>query len=149
MNVANQIVTFKTAEFAGEPIQYVSRGNNESVPEKIEKLNSMMISEGKTSKDMDLAYKMFTTGVGYRLVLRDKAKAVATGELYDEAPFEIYTPDPQNTFVIRANDVTKRIVAGVTYVLLDDAEQNVLYTMYTDNVTYKIKGTQLNVGEIV
>ena len=149
VNVANQIVTFKTAEFSGEPIQYVSRGNNESVPQKIEQLNSMMISEGKTSKDMELAYKMFTTGVGYRLVLFDKAKDAVMGELYDEAPFEIYTPDPQNTFVIRVNDVTKRVIAGVTYVFLDDAEQNVLYTVYTDNVTYKIKGTPLNVGEIV
>ena len=73
VNVANQIVTFKTAEFAGEPIQYVSRGSKKSVPKKVEKLNSMMLSESKQPKDMDLAYKMFTSGVGYRLVLRDKA----------------------------------------------------------------------------
>ena len=149
VNVANQIVTFKTAEFAGEPIQYVSRGTNESVPAKIEQLNSMMLSEGKTSKDMELAYQMFTTGVAYRLVLRDKAEGVAKGELYDEAPFEIYTPDPRNTFVIRVNDVTKRVVAGVTYVFLDDSETNVLYTVYTDNVTYKIKGSPISVGKIV
>lgn len=148
VNIANQIVTFKTAEFAGEPIQYVSRGSKKSVPKKVEKLNSLMISEGKQSKDMDLAYKMFTSGVGYRLVLRDKAPAVARGELYDEAPFEIYTPDPRNTFVIRLNDVTKRIVAGVTYVFLDESQSKVQYTVYTDNVTYTITGTALTAGEI-
>ena len=141
VNVANQIVTFKTAEFAGEPIQYVSRGNKRSVPRKVEKLNSFMLSEGKASKDMNLAYKMFTSGVGYRLVLRDKAVGVAKGELFDEAPFEVYIPDSKNTFVIRLNDVSKRVVAGVTYVFLDEIKNEVMYTVYTDNVTYKIKGT--------
>lgn len=148
VNVANQIVTFKTAEFAGEPIQYISRGSKKSVPKKVEKLNSLMLSEGKQSKDMDLAYKMFTAGVGYRLVLRDKALPVSKGELLDEAPFEIYIPDPRNSFVIRVNDVTKRVIAGVTYVFLDDTKSKVKYTVYTDNVTYTIVGSSLSVGEI-
>ena len=149
VNVANQIVTFKVAEFAGEPIQYISRGSKKSVPKKVEKLNSLMLSEGKQSKDMDLAYKMFTAGVGYRLVLRDKALSVSKGELLDEAPFEVYIPDPRNTFVIRVNDVTKRVIAGVTYVFLDETQTKVEYTVYTDNVTFKIRGSALSVGEIV
>jgi len=149
VNVANQIVTFKTAEFAGKPIQYISRGTKKTVPKKVERLNSLMLSEGKQSKDMDLAYKMFTAGVGYRLVLKDKAEKVAKGELYDEAPFEIYIPDPRNTFVIRLNDVTKRVVAGVTYVFMDDAKSRVMYTVYTDNVTYQIEGSAITVGKIV
>lgn len=148
VNVANQIVTFKTAEFAGEPIQYVSRGSRKAVPKKVEKLNSLMISEGKQSKDMDLAYKMFTSGVGYRLVLKDKAEAVAKGDLFDEAPFEIYIPDPRNTFVIRANDVTKRVIAGVTYVYLDESQTRVQYTVYTPNVTYTVNGTPLHADQI-
>lgn len=139
VNVANQIVTFKTAEFAGEAIQYVSRGSKKTVPKKVERLNSLMLAEGKQSKDMELAYKMFTSGVGYRLVLNDKALGVANGELYDEAPFEIYIPDPRNSFVIRKNDITKRVVAGVTYVYLD--ENKVQYTVYTNDVTYTILGT--------
>ena len=111
VNIANQIVTFKTAEFAGEPIQYVSRGTKKSVPKKVDKLNSLMLAEEKQSKDMELAYWMFTAGVGYRLVLKDKAEDVAKGDLFDEAPFEVYVCDPRNTFVIRMNDVTKRVVA--------------------------------------
>ena len=149
VNIANQIVTFKTSEFAGEPISYITRGSKKSVPKKVEKLNSFMISEGKQSKDMDLAYKMFTCGVGYRLILNDKAAAVAKGDLLDEAPFEIYIPDPYNTFVIRLNDVSKRVVAGVTYVFLDDTKQEVQYTVYTDTVAYKIKGTSSSAGGII
>ena len=148
VNVANQIVTFKTAEFAGEPIQYISRGSKKSVPQKVEKLNSLMLSEGKQSKDMELAYKMFTAGVGYRLVLNDKAEGVAKGELYDEAPFEIYIPDPRNSFVIRLNDVTKRVVAGVTYVFLDSVQSKVQYTVYTDNETYTVEGTAVKAETI-
>lgn len=153
VNVANQIVTFKTAEFAGEPIQYVSRGSKKSVPKKVEKLNSMMLSESKQPKDMDLAYKMFTAGVGYRLVLRDKAEAAAkamrNGDQFDEAPFEIYIPEPRNTFVIKKNDVTKKVLSGVNYVFTDESRNSVMYTVYTDNVTYRIKGTAIRADQIV
>ena len=147
VNIANEIVTFKTAEFAGEPIQYVSRGAKTSVPPLVEKLNSMMISEGKQSKDMELAYKMFTDGVGYRLVLNDKAKSYADGDLFDEAPFEIYTPDPRNTFVVRVNDVTKRVIMGVTYVYLSDSQ--IRYTVYTDNEVYTIEGNQQKAEKVI
>lgn len=141
VNVANQIVTFKTAEFAGKPIQYISRGNKRGVPKKVEKLNSLMISEGKPSKDMELAYWMFTGGVGYRLCLNDKALAASRGELLDEAPFEIYGLDPRNSFVIRANDVTQRVLAGVTYVFTDEQKSSVKYTVYTENEVFTVEGS--------
>ena len=133
VNMANQIVAFKTAEFAGEPIQYVSRGAKKSVPKKVEKLNSLMLSEEKSTKDMELAYRMFTYGVAHRLILNDKA-----GEAYDEAPFEIYIPDTRNTFVIRRNDVTKKVLAGVTYVFL--GEDKVQFTVYTETPVFTVSG---------
>ena len=148
VNMANQIVTFKAAEFAGKPIQFVSRGSRKTVPKKVEKLNSMMISEGKQSKDMKLAWWMFTCGVGYRLVLNDKALAVSNGELYDEAPFEIYILDPRNTFVIRRNDVSQKVIAGVTYVFLDDTQSRVEYTVYTESEIFTVTGTAQTVGEV-
>ena len=109
INRANQIVTFKVSSFVGEPIQIVSRSSDKRISDAVEILNSMLLSENKSSKDMDLAYWMFTCGVGYQLILRDKAEAYMAGELYDEAPFEIYNLDPRNTFVIRKNDVTERV----------------------------------------
>ena len=58
VNIANEIVTFKSSEFAGEPIQYVSRGSGlrereteTPIPEMVASVNSMMLSEGKQSKD--------------------------------------------------------------------------------------------------
>jgi len=146
VNIANQILSFKTADFAGEPIQYVSRGKSEDTPEKIEELNSMMISEGKQSKDMELAYQMFLYGVGYRLTIQDQGEAE---DLLDEAPFEIYTTDSRNSFVVKFNDVTKRTVMGVTYVYMDESNDKVRYTVYTKDVMFTIDGTSQSAEQVV
>ena len=108
VNIANQIVTFKTSEFAGEPIQYVSRASGVreevpegevTVPEKVACVNSMMLSEGKQTKDLKLAHEMFTSGVAYRLVIHNQNRGAE--EFLDEAPFEMYVLDTENTFVVR------------------------------------------------
>lgn len=148
VNRANQIVTFKTANFIGEPLQYVSRGTKKSVPKQIEKLNSLMMSENKSSKDMRLAYWMFTCGLGYRLVLNDKAIPYANKDLFDEAPFEIYTLDPRNSFIVRSNDVTKRVVFGCNYVFQDENSGAVEYTVYTDNQVFVIEGSTLTANKV-
>ena len=167
INLANQIVNFKASEFAGEPIQYVSRASRfavgtserffdrvkrvfsknarESIPDKVSQLNSMMLTEGKQSKDFEMAKKMFCGGVGYRLTIHDQLRSGAdlvaknnSSDYLDEAPFEIYVPDPWNTFVVRYNDVSKRVVMGVTYTFKNPPEGDVEYTVYTPNVTYTI-----------
>ena len=139
VNVANEIVTFKTSEFAGEPITYVSRGSRtDDVPDCVAAVNDMMLAEGKQTKDIQLAHDMFTCGVGYRLVIHDQGRN--TADYLDEAPFEIYIPDPRNTFVVRTNDVAKRVLMGVTYVFQDAPESGVKYTVYTENATYTIEG---------
>lgn len=147
VNRANEIETFKTANFIGEPLQYVSRGSNPKVPEMIECLNSFMMSENKHSKDMRLANWVFKVGVGYRLALRDKAETFMVDEQFDEAPFEVYVLDPRNTFVVRLNDVTQRIVMAVNYVFVSDSE--VRYTVYTENETFTISGTAQTAGKII
>ena len=108
VNIANQIITFKSSEFAGEPIQYVSRGTgigdgNEdeenTIPRLVAAINDMMISEEKQSKDFKLAYEMFTCGVGYRLVCHDQGNK--DEDYLDEAPFDMYIPESENTFIVK------------------------------------------------
>ena len=146
VNIANQIVVFKSSEFAGEPIMYVSRGTgmreredtNVAVTDLVAKVNNMMLAEGKQTKDLKLAHEMFTCGVGYRLAFHDRGR---TGTEYlDEAPFEMYIPDAENTFVVRRSDVTKRVVMGVTYVFKDPPMNQAEYTVYTPNSTFTIEG---------
>lgn len=135
-NRANEIVTFKTANFIGEPLQYVSRGTDDTVPEKIELLNSFMLTENKASKDVDLAHWMFTCGVGYRLVLNDKAFAYAEYDEFDEAPFEIYTLDPRDAFVVRWSGVSHEVVMGVVSAYVNET---MVYTVYTRTQTFTIQ----------
>lgn len=144
VNLANQIVAFKTSEFAGEPIQYVSRSSGQKeqeekdsiVPEMVADLNSKMLTENKPTKDIQIANYMFKGGVAYRLTIHDPNP----DETLDEAPFEIYVPDPRNTFVVRVNDVSKRVVMGVTYVDTKDPERGYEYTVYTKDETFVITG---------
>jgi len=149
VNIANEIITFKSSEFAGEPIQYVSRrGNNgvddpnRDIPKKVSQINDMMLSEGKQTLDLELAHKMFTCGTAYRLTYHDDEKAKPADTL-DETPFEIAVPDVENTFVVYRNDVKKTPVMGVTYVYKDPPDNNVEYTVYTADVTYTIEGLPL------
>ena len=146
VNIANEIVTFKASEFAGEPIQYVSRRGNQGVddsnreiPKKVSEVNDMMISEDKQTLDYELAYKMFTAGVGYRLCYHD-SEAKRLDDYLDEAPFEIAVPDVENTFVVRYNNAKKSIAMGVTYVAKDPPNKDYEYTVYTPDVTYTIEG---------
>lgn len=144
VNIANEIITFKESEFAGEPIMYVSRkGNNgvdndsREIPQKVAQVNDMMLAEGKQTLDLELAHKMFIAGVGYRLVWHDKD---SRKDFLDEAPFEIAVPDVENTFVVRRNDAKKTIMMGVTYVYKDPPDNSQEFTVYTKDVTYTIEG---------
>ena len=146
VNIANEIVTFKSSEFAGEPIQYVSRRGNQGVddsnreiPKKVSEVNDMMISEDKQTLDYELAYKMFTAGVGYRLCYHD-SEAKRLDDYLDEAPFEIAVPDVENTFIVRYNNAKKSVAMGVTYVYRDPPDNDIEYTVYTPDVTYTIAG---------
>lgn len=153
VNLANEIVAFKVASYVGEPIQYVSIGSDPDTPGEIEKLNAMMRSERKATRDVQLADWVFTCGVGYRLTLNDKqmryATAARAGEKFDKAPFEVYTLDSRNSFVVKANDVAKTPVMGVNYVFLDPMQSKVRYTVYTRDVTYTFEGTAQRADTVI
>lgn len=91
-NRANEIVSFKTGYLMGEPVQYVSR-NGDSV-DQLNIFNEYMFEEDKASKDKQLADWFHISGTSYRMIFPDK------NNNEDESPFEIYTLDPRNTFVV-------------------------------------------------
>ena len=133
VNRAKEIVDFKSGYLIGSPIVYTPRVADESISEAVSLLNDYMTAEDKYTHDSELVNWLHICGVGYRLVLADK---IINAE--DQAPFEIYTLDPRNTFVIRKNDVTKKPLAGVNYVTLTDGN-TVVYTVYTENEVFKIQ----------
>ena len=132
-NRANEIVTFKTGYLVGKPIKYISSSSEESVTASVAKLNDAMRVVGKKTKDKELVEWQMICGLGYRYVVQDANR-------FRRVPFNLYTLDPRNTFVIRKNDYSQKVLAGVNFVV--DDKQQITFTVYTeDRVFTFIKGT--------
>ena len=130
-NRANEIVSFKVGYLCGEPIQYIGRNGSDSVSKAISELNEMMFSENKASQDKRIAEWQAICGTAYRLVLPDARK----GE--DDAPFELYTLDPRDTFVVYSNEVSGRPILGVKYCV--NGDNDTICSVYSDRHYWKIK----------
>ncbi|MCB7327209.1 phage portal protein [Mediterraneibacter faecis] len=130
-NRANEIVSFKSGYLMGEPLQYVSRGNAENIADAINQLNEFVFAEEKPAKDKELADWFHICGTSFRMVLPDEM----AGE-DDESPFEIYTLDPRNTFVVYNNGLGNNPILGVKYVV--DENGVVHYSCYSDREYFEI-----------
>lgn len=130
-NRANEIVSFKVGYLCGEPIQYVSRNGGEEIVKQINVLNEMMFAEDKSSQDQELVEWQMICGTAYRLVLPDEPRDE------DEAPFELYTLDPRDTFIVYSNEIGNRPLMAVKYSKDDDEVMH--FSVYTENCYYLVK----------
>lgn len=130
-NRANEIVSFKVGYLCGEPIQYVSRNGSEEVVKEINTLNEMMFSEDKATQDQEIVEWQMICGTAFRLVLPDEP-----GE-EDDAPFEIYTLDPRDTFIVYSNEVGNKPLMAVKY--SKDDNEIFHYSIYTENKYYLVE----------
>ena len=129
-NRANEIVSFKSGYLMGEPLQYVARGDDESIVDAINQLNDFVFAEEKAAKDKELADWFHICGTAFRMILPDNK-----GE-EDDSPFEIYTLDPRNTFVVYTNDLSAKPLLGVTYVT--DDKGVITYSCYSQTEYFEI-----------
>ena len=134
-NRANEIVSFKVGYLCGEPIQYVGRNSNEGVSTAISELNEMMFSENKASQDREIVEWMMVCGTAYRLVLPDTVKNE------DDAPFELYTLDPRDSFVVYSNGIGNKPLFGVKY--CTDKKGVDTFSVYTKNHYWLIKDSKI------
>lgn len=123
-NRANEIVSFKSGYLMGEPLQYVTRGEGENLTDAINLLNEYVFAEEKPAKDKELADWFHICGTSFRMVLPDEDVNED-----DDSPFEIYTLDPRNSFVIYNNGLGNKPVLGVKYVT--DENGIVHYSCYS------------------
>lgn len=134
-NRANEIVSFKVGYLCGEPIKYIGKNGSESVSKAISELNEMMDSEGKATQDKEIVEWQSICGTAYRLTLPDTRK----GD--DDAPFEMYTLDPRDSFVVYGNGIGNRSMLGVKYYVT--ADNDVIYSAYSSNWYWKIKNHEI------
>lgn len=132
-NRANEIVSFKVGYLMGEPVQYVSRDDDENIASKVLKLNSYVISEDKAAKDKELADWFHICGTSYRMILPDANVNIEE----DEAPFEIFTLDPRFSFVVYSSKLGSPAMLGVKYILREDG--TLVYSCYTRDHYYEIE----------
>ncbi len=130
-NRANEIVSFKVGYLCGEPIQYVSHNGSEQTVEAINKLNEYMFAEDKASQDQEIVEWQMICGTAFRLVLPDDP-----GEL-DEAPFEMYTLDPRETFIVYSNEIGNKPLMAVKYSM--DEHEITTFSVYTKDRYYLIR----------
>lgn len=147
-NRANQIVNFKVGYCFGEPIQYVTTDASDDVTQAIARLNSYVASEDKETKDNQLAMLNHICGTSYRLILPDEMFDVDE----DEAPFEIETLDPRDTFVIYQNRPGRKPLMGVIHIQVADTDVAGsyvdMYCCYTRNEYFEILGS-VEVAKVV
>ena len=132
-NRANEIVSFKVGYLCGEPIQYVGRSGEDIISTGISQLNEMMFSESKASQDKEIVEWQMICGTAYRLVLPDSA------EDEDDAPFEMFTLDPRDSFIVYSNSIGNKPLMGVKY--CTDENGLSTYSVYTNNRFWKVRAS--------
>ena len=130
-NNAKWIADFKASYLLFEPIQYISRKNEKDITDKLTKFNDFLLSLNKSALDKELATWLCICGEAYRMVLPSDG----------DVPFQLYTLDPRNTFVVYSNDYRKKpLLSGVVRVT---AKGDKYYDMYTDDLFIRTKGSKI------
>ena len=132
-NRANEIVSFKVGYLCGEPIQYVGRSNDATVGESICALNEYMFVVDKAALDREVVEWQMICGTANRMVLDNEGFDKDS----DEAPFEMYTLDPRDSFVVYSTDVKRKRMLGVKY--NTDEHGFKTYSAYTDKWYFTIE----------
>jgi len=136
VNRANEIVTFKLGYGFGEPIQYIRRGQDESLSDDVNQLNEYMFQENKQAEDNALAEWLYVAGLGMRMTLPGADK---------DEPFKIYALDPRYSFVVRYNGLGEPVVMGVKYIVKENKQP--VYSIYTADMYYEVESGVITKAE--
>lgn len=131
VNHAYEIVQFKTGQTYGEPIQYVSRKDDESINTSVDELNDYMVDVNKQSVDIRSGEWQSATGTSFKAVQKSNDK---------EIPFRIVSPCPLDTFIVysRSNDEPMLSVQ-----LLKDKKGNKYKLCFSDNMQFTVYGDRV------
>ena len=126
-NHAYELVQFKVGQTYGEPIQFISRSDNDTVNKAVNELNDYMADANKQEKDIKAGEWQSATGTSFKAIQ-------FTGD--KELPFRIVAPNPINTFVIY-NESTEEPMLAVQELKDEKGEHYKL--CYTKSHECKIK----------
>lgn len=124
-NHAYEWVQFKTAQTFGEPIQFISRKDDETINKAVDTLNDFMADANKQEKDIKAGEWQSATGTSF------KAAQPRNGDV----PFRIVAPTPLNTYAIY-NESTEEPMLVVQE--LKDENGNWYKMAFSDTMSFRI-----------
>jgi SPP1 family phage portal protein len=124
-NHAYEIVQFKVGQTYGEPIQLISRKDDDRINNAVDEFNDYLTDANKQEKDIKAGEWQSATGTSF------KAVQFANGDI----PFRIVAPTPMNTFVIYSQSTEEPLLAIQE---LKDADGQMYKLCYTDSYECKI-----------
>lgn len=130
-NHAYEIVQFKTGQTYGEPVQYISRKDEESINKAVDELNDYMTDANKQEKDIKSGEWQSATGTSFKAVQK-----TPDGDI----PFRIVAPSPMHTFIIYNRSTEEPLLAVQE---LKDADGNFYKLCYSKTHECKIINGQM------
>lgn len=125
-NHAYEIVQFKVGQTYGEPIQLISRKDDDRINNAVDEFNDYLTDANKQEKDIKAGEWQSATGTSFKAVQITK-----NGDI----PFRIVAPTPMNTFVIYSQSTEEPLLAIQE---LKDADGQMYKLCYTDSYECKI-----------
>lgn len=125
-NHAYEIVQFKVGQTYGEPIQLISRKDDDRINNAVDEFNDYLTDANKQEKDIKAGEWQSATGTSFKAVQITKN---------EDMPFRIVAPTPMNTFVIYSRSTEEPLLAIQE---LKDADGQMYKLCYTDSYECKI-----------
>ena len=130
-NHAYEIVQFKTGQTYGEPIQYISRKDDNRINNSVDELNDYMVDADKQAKDIKSGEWQSAVGTSF------KAVQIANNA---DVPFRIIVPSPLDTFIIYSK-VTEEPMLSVQ--MLKDDDGSTYKLCFSNNMQFKIQDSKV------
>lgn len=133
-NHALEIVRFMTAQNFGEPVQYVSRKDDENITKMVDDLNDLMSTIDKSAYDIELGEWQSICGTAYRFVWVEGV---------DDTPFEINTLNPKDVFIVYSSRYGNKPLMSVQQIRTTEGRNR--YICYTDKWYYEIENSKIDI----
>lgn len=130
-NHAYEIVQFKVGQTYGEPIQFISRKDDETINKSVDMLNDFMADANKQEKDIKAGEWQSATGTSFKAI-----QPKDNGDI----PFRIVAPTPMNTFVIY-NENTEEPILAVQE--LKDIDGNHYKMAFSETMSFRIENSNV------
>jgi len=135
-NHAYEIVQFKVGQTYGEPIQFISRKDDEKTNKAVDELNDYLVDANKQDKDIKGGEWQSATGTSFKAIQR-----IVDGDI----PFRIVVPSPLNTFVIYNRNTEEPVLAVQE---LKDEDGRYYKMAFSDTMSFKIVDSKVTEAKL-